>query len=111
MVLFLSPLHAVAYFMAGQMTCGLLLASVFSLNHNGMTVMSMEESKAVDYYTRQIITGRDVTPTAFITWFAGGLNYQIEHHLFPMLPRHSFHKVGSGSPPGGGGGGVVATRG
>ena len=24
-----------------------------------------------------------------MNWFMGGLNFQIEHHLFPMMPRHN----------------------
>ena len=93
MALCFSAQNAVVFFLVCQATCGLLLAAVFALNHNGMTVVSSAEAKGIDFYTLQIITGRDVTPTPFIAWFAGGLNYQIEHHLFPMLPRHNFHKV------------------
>lgn len=26
-------------------------------------------------------------------WFHGGLQFQIEHHLFPRLPRHNLRKV------------------
>ena len=54
LVLCMSPMNALVYFVVSQTMCGLLLASVFALNHNGMTVMSKEESKSVDYYTRQV---------------------------------------------------------
>jgi fatty acid desaturase len=26
-------------------------------------------------------------------WFSGGINYQIEHHLFPTMPRHNLAKA------------------
>jgi len=81
------------FFLSSQLFSGLLLASIFSLNHNGMKVYSKEEAKAVDFYQRQIVTGRDVTHSVLMTWMAGGLNYQIEHHMFPMIPRHHFHKI------------------
>lgn len=37
----------------------------------------------------QIISTRDVKESLFNNWISGGLNRQIEHHLFPTLPRHS----------------------
>ncbi|CAB4404102.1 unnamed protein product [Rhizophagus irregularis] len=45
-----------------------------------------------------VITGRNVIASNpelqfIVDWFCGGLNYQIEHHIFPTLPRHVFHKV------------------
>ncbi|KAF9947231.1 hypothetical protein BGZ70_002803 [Mortierella alpina] len=69
------------YFLVSQAVCGNLLAIVFSLNHNGMPVISKEEAVEMDFFTKQIITGRDVHPGLFANWFTGGLNYQIEHHL------------------------------
>ncbi|KAI3648078.1 hypothetical protein MP228_005932 [Amoeboaphelidium protococcarum] len=78
----------VLYVIVSQCTCGLLLAFVFSLNHNGMPIYTQDESSEMSFYELQIQTGRDVIPTVFSTWFTGGLNYQIEHHLFPSLPRH-----------------------
>lgn len=84
---------ALNFIFSSQLGCGILLASIFSLNHNGMPIFSQSEGKKHDFYTLQVLTGRDVNPTAFMTWFSGALNYQIEHHLFPQLPRHSFHKV------------------
>ena len=36
---------------------------------------------------------RNVTPNAFVDWFCGGLQYQVDHHLFPSIPRHNLRKV------------------
>ncbi|CAG8513994.1 13554_t:CDS:2, partial [Racocetra persica] len=68
-----------------QAMCGLLLALCFSLNHNGMKVLTDEETMNTEFYVEQVITGRDVTANSlmgrwFVEWFMGGLNYQIEHH-------------------------------
>ncbi|CAG8434505.1 671_t:CDS:2 [Scutellospora calospora] len=81
-----------------QAMCGLLLALCFSLNHNGMKVLTEEETMNTEFFVEQVITGRDVTANSlmgrwFVEWFTGGLNYQIEHHIFPSMPRHYFHKV------------------
>ncbi|KAF9279642.1 delta6 fatty acid desaturase [Linnemannia elongata] len=87
------PVNMIVYFLVSQAVCGNLLALVFSLNHNGMPVISKEEAVDMDFFTKQIITGRDVHPGLFANWFTGGLNYQIEHHLFPSMPRHNFSKI------------------
>merc|ERR1712167_291536 len=57
---------AVGYFLLSQCICGLMLATVFGLGHNGMEM---------------------------VDWNTGGLSYQVEHHLFPMCPRHNLHRV------------------
>ncbi|MFZ4284599.1 fatty acid desaturase family protein, partial [Streptomyces rhizosphaericola] len=36
---------------------------------------------------RQVLTSRNVRGSLLTDWFLGGLNYQIEHHLFPSMPR------------------------
>uniref|UniRef100_G3UG72 Acyl-CoA (8-3)-desaturase n=1 Tax=Loxodonta africana TaxID=9785 RepID=G3UG72_LOXAF len=35
----------------------------------------------------------NVHKSFFNDWFSGHLNFQIEHHLFPTMPRHNYHKV------------------
>jgi fatty acid desaturase len=67
----LSAGRALIYFLASQGSCGLLLALVFSLNHNGMPVYSMEESVSMEFYRKQVLTGRDVLPSLFANWFTG----------------------------------------
>ncbi|KAJ3413499.1 hypothetical protein HDV05_007882 [Chytridiales sp. JEL 0842] len=93
LVAFCTPLNAIIFFASAQLFGGLLLAVVFSVNHNGMPVLTKAATKALNFYELQIITGRNVNPGLFNNWFSGGLNYQIEHHVFPMIPRHQFHRV------------------
>ncbi|RHZ46577.1 hypothetical protein Glove_613g9 [Diversispora epigaea] len=86
------------FIIAAQAICGLLLALVFSLNHNGMKILTEEESLKMDFFVEQVITGRDVITSNpanqwIVDWFCGGLDYQIEHHIFPTIPRHHFHKI------------------
>mmetsp|Transcript_43983 Transcript_43983/g.71559 ORF Transcript_43983/g.71559 Transcript_43983/m.71559 type:complete len:449 (+) Transcript_43983:188-1534(+) len=68
---------------------GLFLASVFVISHNGMEILDEQ----LDFVHTQMYTTRDVTPNLFNNWFTGGLNYQIEHHLFPTMPRHNFRRA------------------
>ncbi|XP_038193342.1 fatty acid desaturase 3 [Arvicola amphibius] len=46
-----------------------------------------------DWVSSQLITTRNVKPSSLVSWFTGHLCYQIEHHLFPTMPRHSYPKV------------------
>jgi len=84
-------LNAVAYFFFAQTACGLMLALVFGLGHNGMAVYPADQRP--DFWKLQVTTTRNVTSNWFVDWFCGGLQYQVEHHLFPMLPRHNLKQV------------------
>ncbi|KAJ1498976.1 hypothetical protein HMI56_004653, partial [Coelomomyces lativittatus] len=77
---YLPIFKAVMYFFLAQAFGGLLLATVFSLNHNGMLVLSKQEEVSKDFFSMQVLTGRDIYPSWFMNWFCGGLNFQIEHH-------------------------------
>jgi fatty acid desaturase len=82
---------AVAYFLVAQMWGGLLLALVFGVGHNGMAVYDADAKPG--FGELQVTTTRNVEGTAFNSWFMGGLEYQIEHHLYPAMPRHSFARA------------------
>jgi fatty acid desaturase len=84
-------LNAIAYFVVSQTSCGLFLALVFGLGHNGMAVYPADQRP--DFWKLQVSTTRNVTNNMFVEWFFGGLQYQVDHHLFPMLPRHNLKKV------------------
>lgn len=64
---------------------GLYLGSVFAPNHKGMLVT--ERDSPIDFLHRQVLTARNVRANPFTDFWYGGLNYQIEHHLFPSMPR------------------------
>ncbi|GIF15666.1 fatty acid desaturase family protein [Actinoplanes teichomyceticus] len=81
----LSPLLAVAFIVVQQGVLGLHFGLIFAPNHKGMEVRRGEES--LDWLERQVLTSRNIRPSAFIDFMYGGLNYQIEHHLFPTMPR------------------------
>ncbi|CAO0796171.1 unnamed protein product [Mucor circinelloides] len=85
--------NMVLFFLVSQATTGYTLALVFALNHNGMPVISEEKAETMEFFEIQVVTGRDVTLTPLGDWFMGGLNYQIEHHVFPNMPRHNLPKV------------------
>ncbi len=81
----LSPLKALAFIAVHQGLFGLYLGCSFAPNHKGMPVLAADD--ASDFLRRQVLTSRNVRGGPAITVMFGGLNYQIEHHLFPSMPR------------------------
>uniref|UniRef100_A0A0R3S3N1 FA_desaturase domain-containing protein n=1 Tax=Elaeophora elaphi TaxID=1147741 RepID=A0A0R3S3N1_9BILA len=75
------------YFFISQLFAGFLLAHVVTYNHYS-TPKFMR-----NYVCLQLHTTRNMRPGIFIDWLWGGLNYQIEHHLFPSMPRHNLKTV------------------
>ncbi|XP_012499341.1 PREDICTED: fatty acid desaturase 2-like protein FADS2P1 [Propithecus coquereli] len=53
--------------------------------------MSIEENQ--DWLSTQVSATCNIEQSFFNDWFTGHLNFQIEHHLFPTMPRHNYHKV------------------
>jgi fatty acid desaturase len=64
---------------------GLYMASVFAPNHKGMLVV--DRTSTLDFLRSQVLTARNITAHPVTDFWYGGLNYQIEHHLFPTVPR------------------------
>jgi len=88
MFYFMNVWQSLFFIFVTQCATGLLLAMAFSLNHNGMDVLDSGSQGSVDFPKLQVITGRDVQGGGLVSWFMGGLDLQIEHHLFPRIPRH-----------------------
>ncbi|MFC7550233.1 fatty acid desaturase family protein [Plantactinospora sp. GCM10030261] len=82
--LVLNPVQAVAFILVNQGVLGLYLGCSFAPNHKGMPILDADDN--VDYLRRQVLTSRNVRGGRFIDIMLGGLNYQIEHHLFPSMP-------------------------
>jgi fatty acid desaturase len=66
-----------------EATLGLWFGSIFAPNHKGMPM-----APDADYLRRQVLTSRNVRAHPLVDFWFIGLNYQIEHHLFPTLPRN-----------------------
>jgi len=69
------------------------LAFGFITNHLGCEVFDYEEGKKFSWMELQMRTSRSLKGGTFVHWFYGGLNTQIEHHLFPKAPRFNLLKV------------------
>ena len=71
---------------------GLYMGASFAPNHKGMPILPRDSK--VDFLRRQVLTSRNIRSGHFMNHFMGGLNYQIEHHLFPSMPRPSLKRAG-----------------
>jgi fatty acid desaturase len=89
-LLVLPPLRALAFVAVQQGLLGLYLGCVFAPNHKGMLVLS--EHEKLDFFRRQVLTSRNISGGPVVETLLGGLNYQIEHHLFPGMPRPSLRR-------------------
>jgi len=82
LLLVLSPLQALVFFVVHQGLFGVYLGMTFAPNHKGMPHPTGNE----DYLRKQVVTARNVKGGRLMNVALGGLNYQIEHHLFPAMP-------------------------
>ncbi len=89
-LLVLSWPRALAFIAIQQGLFGLYLGCAFAPNHKGMPVLSEEDS--LDFLRQQVLTSRNVRGGWLTETMLGGLNYQIEHHLFPAMPRPALRR-------------------
>jgi fatty acid desaturase len=82
--LVLPPGKAVAFLLVHQCLFGVYLGSIFAPNHKGMP--TLRGADRPDFLRRQVLTSRNVRGGRFTDIVLGGLNHQIEHHLFPSMP-------------------------
>jgi fatty acid desaturase len=87
----MSPLKAIAFILLNQAMYGFYLGAVFAPNHKGMVVHFGDVE--LDWLHRQVLTSRNIRSTRFTDFMYGGLNYQVEHHLFPSMPRVNLRRV------------------
>jgi fatty acid desaturase len=85
LVVVLSPVQALAFVVVQQGLFGLYLGCAFAPNHKGMPTLTQADQ--LDFLRRQVLTSRNVRGSRLVDLLLGGLNYQIEHHLFPNMPR------------------------
>jgi fatty acid desaturase len=87
----LSPGKAVLFLAVHQGLFGVYLGCTFAPNHKGMPTLT--EDDQLDYLRRQVLTSRNVRGGRLVDVALGGLNYQIEHHLFPNMPTPNLRRA------------------
>ncbi|MRX44536.1 fatty acid desaturase family protein [Agromyces kandeliae] len=83
--LVLSPGVAVAFLAVELGVFGVYMGMSFAPNHKGMPLVP--KGMKLDFLRRQVLMSRNIRGNRFLDVVMGGLNYQVEHHLFPSMPR------------------------
>ena len=83
--------HALLFLLVHQAVLGVYLGCTFAPSHKGMPILSGAE--AADPLLRQVLTSRNLRGGRHVDALMGGLNLQIEHHLFPSVPRPSLRRL------------------
>ena len=89
--LVLSPARAILFIVVQQGLFGLYLGCSFAPGHKGMPMPTAAEQ--LDPVRRQVLTSRNIRGGRHVDLVLGGLNYQIEHHLFPRMPRPNLRRA------------------
>ncbi|MGB4135039.1 MAG: acyl-CoA desaturase [Microbacterium sp.] len=88
----LLPLGMAFAFLGVQLAVfGLYMGASFAPNHKGMPIIA--PTARLDFFSKQVRTSRNITGGWWATWLFGGLNYQVEHHLFPSMSRLHLSKA------------------
>ncbi|MFG6446259.1 fatty acid desaturase family protein [Microbacterium sp. P06] len=91
-VFLLLPLGMAFAFMGVQLAVfGVYMGAAFAPNHKGMPII--DPNARLDFFSKQVRTSRNVAGGWWATALMGGLNYQVEHHLFPSMARPHLAKA------------------
>ena len=85
-------------FFAMHYIAGLILSVVFQLAHitDDTTNPHPDEANEIDntWAIHQLFTTVNFAPRSwFVNWYTGGLNHQVEHHLFPHISHIHYGKI------------------
>lgn len=78
-------LWAIALWVFMMMIFGFFMGAAFAPNHKGMPLVPRDAK--LDFFERQVVTSRNIRGSWLKDNLMGGLNYQVEHHLFPSMAR------------------------
>ena len=84
-------LWAIALWAFQMMIFGFFMGAAFAPNHKGMPLVPKDAK--LDFFSRQVLTSRNIRGSWLKDNLMGGLNYQVEHHLFPSMARPNLRKA------------------
>jgi fatty acid desaturase len=89
--LVLSPLTGIIFILVHQCLWGVYMGCSFAPGHKGMPTIA--SGRKLDFLRRQVLTTRNVRGGVWVDFTLGALNYQVEHHLFPSMPRPNLRRA------------------
>ncbi len=95
---FHSPLVVLGYFLFAHFVFGVTISIVFQLAHivkeTDFPVPQETGTMPYSWSEHQLHTTCDFAPNNwFVTFYCGGLNYQVEHHLFHKISHIHYPKI------------------
>lgn len=87
----LGPALGVGFLVVQLMVFGVYMGASFAPNHKGMPLIG--PNSRIDFLRRQVLTSRNIRGGRLMTWAMGGLNFQVEHHLFPRMPSVNLRRA------------------
>ena len=84
-------LWAIGLWLFQMMIFGFFMGAAFAPNHKGMPLVPKDAK--LDFFSRQVLTSRNIRGSWLKDNLMGGLNYQVEHHLFPSMARPNLRKA------------------
>lgn len=85
-IFWMLPLGMAFAFLGVQLAVfGLYMGTSFAVNHTGMPIIPADAR--LDFLAKQVRTSRNISGGFWASLLLGGLNYQVEHHLFPSMAR------------------------
>ncbi len=91
-IFWMLPLGMAFAFIGVQLAVfGIYMGASFAPNHKGMPIIPADAK--LDFFSKQVLTSRNVSGGFWASALFGGLNYQVEHHLFPNMPRPHLAKA------------------
>jgi fatty acid desaturase len=91
LILLLGVGHGLIFAAVHQLLLGVYLGGAFLPNHVGMTILQPDADE--DFLRRQVITARNIRAGRATDYLFGALSCQVEHHLFPAMPRRNLRKA------------------
>jgi len=83
--------RAFLFILIHQALFGIYLGMSFAANHKGMLMLNKDNQ--MDFLRQQVLTTRNLKAHAFTDFVFGPLGCQIEHHLFPGMPRNKLREA------------------
>lgn len=90
-ILTLGPALGLAFLAVQLVVFGVYMGATFAPNHKGMPLLPKDTS--IDFLRRQVLTSRNIRGGRLTEWAMGGLNYQVEHHVFPRMPSVNLRRA------------------
>lgn len=94
LLLLFNPFYALVLWVVMMMAFGMFMGGAFAPNHKGMPLIARDAQ--IDFFQRQVLTSRNIRSSWLTDNLMGGLNFQVEHHLFPSMARPNLraaHKI------------------